>query len=94
MEHIKQPNWQKQAIVVSLQISTNSKASQLVKNGIYEVKDHASTGLVNNKMTDLKTKPTLSSKQITEDFIPDKLACALQHLLPEKAVGPNFVGPE
>ena len=68
-------------------ISANSTASQLVKNGVYQVKDCASARLVNNEMSELWKIPTPLGKKITQDFTPEEFACALRRLPSGKALG-------
>ena len=65
-----------------------------MKNGVDQVKDRASARLVNKEMSQLWKTPTPSGKKITQDFTPEKFACALLRIPSGKAPGSDSVCPE
>ena len=77
-------------------VSTNSIASQLMKNGAHKTGDHnhKSTRLVNKELSDLWKIPTPEGYNISEPFRPEELAVPLRRLKPGKSPGLDSIFPE
>ena len=74
--------------------STNSIASQLVKNGAHKTVDRKSTRLVNKELLDLWKIPTPEGHSICETFRPEDRAAAVRRLKPGKSRGSDSIFPE
>ena len=75
-------------------VSANSIASQVMRNGIFPVRDHDSARLVASEVSDLWRVLTPDSQSLSGDFTIEELTSALQHLNHEKAAGPDSICPE
>ena len=75
-------------------VSANAIASQLVRNGKYEVVDRKSSRLVSQEVSDFWRATTPDPMNITDNFSQRKFTAALQHLKPGKAPGPDSIFPE
>ena len=75
-------------------VSVDAIASQLVRNGKYEVVDRKSSRLVSQEVSDLWRTTTPDAVNISDNFSQREFAAALQHLKPGKAPGPNSICPE
>ena len=75
-------------------VSANAIASQLIRNGRYEVIDHESFRLILQEVSDLWRAIPTSPVNISESFTFQEFDAALNHLKPGKAPGPNSICPE
>ena len=75
-------------------ISENSIASQVVRNGIFPVRDSEFAQLVASEVSDLWRVLALDSQEFSSDFTVEELMSALQYLKPGKAAGLNSICPE
>ena len=69
-------------------VSADAIASQLVRNGKYEIVDRKSSRLVFQEVSDLWRATTPDAVNISDNFLQREFAAALQHLKPGKAPGP------
>ena len=75
-------------------VSADAIASQLVRNGKYEVVDCKLSRLVSQEVSDLWKATTPDAVNISDNFSQREFAAALQHLKPGKAPGPDSICPE
>ena len=75
-------------------ISADAIASQLFRNGKYEVVDRKSSRLVSQEVSDLWRATTPDAVNISDIFSQREFAAALQHLKPGKALGPDSICSE
>ena len=75
-------------------VSADAIASQLVRNGKYEVVDRKSSRLVSQEVSDLWRATTPDAVNISDNFSQREFAAALQHLKAGKAPRPDFICPE
>ena len=75
-------------------ISADAIASQLVRNGRYEVVDRKSSRLVSQEVSDRWRATTPNPVNISDIFSQREFTAALQHLKPGKAPGPDCICPE
>ena len=75
-------------------VSADAIASQLVRNGRYEVFDRKSSRLISQKVSDVWRATTPDPVNISDNFSQREFAAALQHLKPVKAPGPDSICPE
>ena len=75
-------------------VSANAIASQLVRNGKYEIVDCKSSRLVSQEVSDLWRATTPDPVNISDNFSQREFAAALQHLKPGKAPGPDCICPK
>ena len=75
-------------------ISANSITSQIVRNGIFPVRDRKSVRLVALEVSDLWRVLTPDSQSLSGEITVDELMSTLQHLKPGKAAGPDSICPE
>jgi len=75
-------------------VSTNSIASQLVKNWAHKTGGCESTKPVNKQLSDLWKIPTPEGHSISEPFRPEEFDAALTHLKPGKSPGLDSIFPE
>ena len=71
-------------------ILDKSVASQLVKNGVFQMKNRKSAQLVSKKVSDLWKISTPTGKSISRYFTSEEFTSALQQLNP----GPESICPE
>ena len=75
-------------------VSTDTIASQLVRNGKYEAVDRKSSRLVSQEVSDLWWAIRPDAVNISDSFLQREFAAVLQHLKPGKAPEPDFICSE
>jgi len=75
-------------------VTTNSIASQLVKNGAHRTVDRESTRIVNKELSDLWKIQTPEGHRISEPFRPDQLSTPFRRRKPGKSLGSDSFFPE
>ena len=81
-------------LFLSLSLSTDAIASQLVRNGKYKTVDRKSSRLVSQEVSGLWRATTQDAVNISDNFSQKEFTAALQHLKPGKALGPDSICPE
>ena len=75
-------------------VSSDAIASQLVRNGRYEIVDRKSSLLVSQEVSDLWRIATPNPVNIFDTFSHREFTAALQNLKPGKVPGPDSIYPE
>ena len=75
-------------------VSADAIASQLVRNGKYEVVDRKSSRFVSQEVSDLWRATIPDAENISDNFSQREFTAVLQHLKPSKAPGPDSICPK